>query len=374
MTIEASSTINNLSGGRKAWVTLITNPQYIAGLLTLQRTLTSVSSYPLVVMTTPGLDTYSREIINGFGIEIVEVEHLTPSSQQHSGFDPKFLRFNDAWSKIQVFGLTQFERIILIDSDMIFLRDMDELFDLELPSRDWIAASPACVCNPFKLAHYPEDWIPANCQLNLQNPYTSLNEPPIPDNTPNSENNKRTSHLLNSGLVIFHPSKNLLDKLIYHLNNSPTILKSKFADQDVITEVFKGNWKPLPWWCNALKTQRAVHKQMWKDDQVRLIHYILDKPWDHRPESLSPFRSTSTQLPPTPITASNATEFDLTKKDRRPLPQNLIEAVHNTREQESLTNYDHVHSWWWLVYEEILDEWKNENKLGWKDIDKYVTR
>jgi hypothetical protein len=56
-----------------------------------------------------------------------------------------------------VFGLEQFERVILIDADMIFLRGMDELFDLELKD-GWIGAAPACVCNPFKIADYPTDW------------------------------------------------------------------------------------------------------------------------------------------------------------------------------------------------------------------------
>ncbi|OCF73611.1 galactinol synthase [Kwoniella mangroviensis CBS 8886] len=366
MAIEPAPILDGRVGGRKAWVTLITNPGYIAGLLTLHRTLISVSSYPLIVMTTSSLSQSSRETITSSGIEIIEVEHLSPSSDQHSGFDPSFSRFNDAWTKIRVFGLEQFERIILIDSDMIFLRGMDELFDLELPGDDWIAASPACVCNPFKLKHYPEDWIPSNCSLSLQNPYTTLSSPPIP-----SPDSKRTSHLLNSGLVIFKPSLSLLDELVHHLNTSPTIAQSKFADQDVITEVFKGRWKPLPWWCNALKTQRAVHGSMWRDEEVRLIHYILDKPWNHRPSDLPPHPT----LPPTPITPSNFTQQQTQNTEkRRPLPPGLLDAVRNTSPQESLTNYDAVHAWWWIVYEDLLGEWKAENKAGWREVDQYVTR
>ena len=44
-----------------------------------------------------------------------------------------------------------------MDSDMIVMRNMDELMELDLPS-DWISAAHACACNPRKLAHYPEDW------------------------------------------------------------------------------------------------------------------------------------------------------------------------------------------------------------------------
>ena len=44
-----------------------------------------------------------------------------------------------------------------MDSDMIVLRNMDELMELDL-LQDSIAAAHACACNPRKLAHYPADW------------------------------------------------------------------------------------------------------------------------------------------------------------------------------------------------------------------------
>ena len=45
-----------------------------------------------------------------------------------------------------------------MDCDMIVMRNMDELMDLELPSPDGIAAAPVCACNPRKIPHYPPDW------------------------------------------------------------------------------------------------------------------------------------------------------------------------------------------------------------------------
>lgn len=40
---------------------------------------------------------------------------------------------------------------------MMVIRNMDELFDLEIP-RDWIAANHACVCNLAKASWAPVDW------------------------------------------------------------------------------------------------------------------------------------------------------------------------------------------------------------------------
>jgi hypothetical protein len=126
--------------------------------LALNRTLLAVSSFPLVVMVTESFPPEMRRVLAAFNIETIDVAHLSPEAGQHPGFDPTFVRLNDAWTKLQAFGLADYERVILIDSDMIFLRPMDELFDMALPGADWIAAAPACVCNPFKIAHYPKDW------------------------------------------------------------------------------------------------------------------------------------------------------------------------------------------------------------------------
>ena len=125
--------------------------------MTVHYTLRAVSAYPLVVLATDTLPQSSRDLINDAGMDIIDVPHLAPAAGQHAGFDPSFARFNDAWTKLAVFGLEQFERVILIDADMIFLRGMDELFDLELKD-GWIGAAPACVCTPFKIADYPTDW------------------------------------------------------------------------------------------------------------------------------------------------------------------------------------------------------------------------
>nr|ODN89119.1 galactinol synthase [Cryptococcus depauperatus CBS 7841] len=355
----------------KTWVTLVTNPSYVAGLLTLHRTLSSLSDYPLLVMTTPGLPESYQALLQSVGLDLVSVSHISPSPSQHPGFDPAFVRLNDTWTKLQVFGLTEYEKVILIDADMIFLKEMDELFDLELPGKDWIGAVPACVCNPLGWAHYPRDWqvIPANCSLSLQQSSTPLLSPRIPSLT-----DPRTAHLLNAGLVVLYPSRDLLNLLIHFIETSPTIAHTQFPDQDVMAEVFKGRWRPLPWWCNALKTLRAAHKDLWKDEQVRIIHYILDKPWSYRPSSLPPYNPA---LPITPTSTNVHDTFVTAKgrmgKSRRPLPSGLVEAVRNTPRQESLTDYSEAHKWWWIVYEDLLDEWKR-NGLDWEMVDQWVKR
>lgn len=46
---------------------------------------------------------------------------------------------------------------MLLDSDMLVRKNMDELIEMQLEG-GWIAATHVCACNPRKLSHYPRDW------------------------------------------------------------------------------------------------------------------------------------------------------------------------------------------------------------------------
>lgn len=65
-----------------------------------------------------------------------------------------------------------------------------------------------------------------------------------------------------------------------YLSTSPLVPTFSFPDQDLLAAFFAGRWKPLPWKYNALKTLRIIHTNLWRDDEIRCFHYILDdKPW-----------------------------------------------------------------------------------------------
>ena len=66
-------------------------------------------------------------------------------------------RFNETWSKINIYSLDQFDRIAVLDGDMLVLKNMDELLDVPIPD-DGLAACHACVCNPRRLSYYPSSW------------------------------------------------------------------------------------------------------------------------------------------------------------------------------------------------------------------------
>lgn len=79
-----------------------------------------------------------------------------------------------------------------------------------------------------------------------------------------------------------NPSKAVYDMIIAHMASDAAI-NMEFADQSLLSDLFKGCWVPLPYIYNALKTLRwsHVHSEIWRDDKVKNVHYILaPKPWD----------------------------------------------------------------------------------------------
>lgn len=143
------------------WTTLITNTAYLPGLLTLAYSLRH-SQYPFVALYTDGFPPDGHEALDKRGIAKQYIPYLLPSVDKDYSNDP---RFYDCWSKLAPFGLTGYDRVIQLDSDMLVLKDIDELMELELDDAVLngtggrvFAAGHACVCNPFKKPHYPVDW------------------------------------------------------------------------------------------------------------------------------------------------------------------------------------------------------------------------
>jgi lipopolysaccharide biosynthesis glycosyltransferase len=86
----------------------------------------------------------------------------------------------------------------------------------------------------------------------------------------------------NGGLQVVNPSLATYNLILEQLSNE-TSMNYDFADQSLLGDLFDGRWVALPYIYNALKTMRTkgVHDAIWKDDQVKNVHYILSpKPWN----------------------------------------------------------------------------------------------
>ena len=121
------------------------------------------------------------------------------------------------------------------------------------------------------------------------------------------------------------PSLAALAEIAHVIATSPLVPTFAFPDQDLLSHVYAGRWRPLSWRYNALKTLRVIHPDEWSDEEARCVHYILpDKPW------------------------------------------------HVPRGQGGI--YEEVNVWWWDVYDQLQREMQEADPEGWKLVDTYVAR
>lgn len=297
----------------KVWTCLITNNDYLPGLLTLHYSLLKVKSqYPFVALYTSTFPESGLAALRARSIPHQKIEYLIPTKGKDYSNDP---RFYDCWSKLTPFSLTQYSRIVQLDADMLVLQNMDELMGLELddpevaaratpipvpvdadlddtkaapktnalptdpPSTRVFAAGHACVCNPLRKAHYPANWIPPNCAFSTQHPTPDLAQTVGPD--PYSDLLQTPLGFMNGGLQVVNPSAALFAQIVQHMETGAANMD--FADQSLLSELYWGRWVSLPYVYNALKSLRweGIHHQIWKDEMVKNVHLILTpKPWE----------------------------------------------------------------------------------------------
>lgn len=123
------------------------------------------SAYPFYAFYTAAFPTSGLEVLAARGIPTRLVPPIYPSHSRVYEQDP---RFQETWTKLGVFGLWgeegEFERIVLLDGDMLVRLGIDELMEIELDDPGTedatrvFAACHACACNPLKKPHYPKSW------------------------------------------------------------------------------------------------------------------------------------------------------------------------------------------------------------------------
>ena len=250
----------------KAWATLLTQPNYLMGVRTLRASLEkSGSDYPLVVIVTDGIDAESRQLLAGEGCLLRDAEPIRPGSNLQGHYANA--RFAEVWTKLAAWRLTEFERVVFLDADMLVTQNMDELFSMELTAGT-IAACHACRCNPNRIASYPASWTPEHCFYTYCRGAEHTSEPSMVDD------------YLNGGFLVLTPDEAVYADMIATLAAVDDLSRYPFAEQDFLNEYYHGRWQPLPYIYNALKTLPFQHPALWNMAEVKNIHYIIDKPWE----------------------------------------------------------------------------------------------
>lgn len=279
---------NSHSSSKYAYATFITCSSCLAGVVLLAHTLHKHGSkHPLLLYYTT---TLSEDAIRTLEMEsnpsnmiLYPVDRLVPLSGQES----KLIAggFADTWTKLRVFSEPSFkyQKICYLDADMLILRpDVDDIFTLPQVQRlvpNELAATPICCCNRDNDPRAPDEWKKENCY------YTQLADPSAASSPPVfHERSPPTHKTLNGGMFVFTPSRHLWNAMMKEFEICETLGDMIFPDQEFLALFFRDRWTPLPWKFNALKTMRYWHRNIWRDQEVTCLHYIVDKPWTKRLE------------------------------------------------------------------------------------------
>lgn len=227
-----------------AYVTLVTNSDYLLGATALVRSIRRLDSdNPIYVLTTQSdLD---FEPLLTHGVKVVEVERLPLSnefiarhsrSNQHSvapftkGGKPTFHDPIDNFCKLRLWEFDELDRVLFIDADAIVVRDVSKLF------------------------RYPE----FSAAPNL---YETLAD----------------MHRLNSGVFVARPNKATLENMLYELDKPDVFWRR--TDQTFLESYFP-QWHGLPYTFNTLQYVYFNLPKLWNWQSIHVVHYQYEKPWE----------------------------------------------------------------------------------------------
>ncbi len=271
------------------WVTLVTKPSYLPGVIILAHTLDQhKSKYPLVVQYTDSLGEGAiaalQEEAQRYGrLQPEKVSLLLPrKDQENTGSVAE--RFKDTFTKLRAFEVYKlsYTRAVFLDADMAIFRNPDDLFESKLPGKDWLGTNHACVCNLDHDSWAPPEWNKGNCA------FTALKGPDDVAGEITSDA-RPTYRLLNGGMFFFYPTEELWLRMLEYFSTTDRLKSYQFPDQDFLADFYRDKWYPLSWKYNALKTMRYWHPRIWSDETLVVLHYIVDKPWERQvsPEGIA---------------------------------------------------------------------------------------
>lgn len=225
-----------------SYVTVMSTENYLLGLLTMYESLKQTKTkYPLTVIVNEEISNKTINILKNNGITVIVKPKFKVDREIIDKNDSsKFSHWSNTFDKLYIFELTQFDKIIYIDSDMLVLKNLDHLF--EKPNLS------AVVAGNF----YPGngDWVK-----------------------------------LNSGLMVIKPEAGILSKFVSimkQMKDRPELL----GDQNIIQE-YAPNWEfqkelHLGHEYNLFFShlEYYIHELNHSLSEIAIVHFITkEKPW-----------------------------------------------------------------------------------------------
>mmetsp|Transcript_18960 Transcript_18960/g.26415 ORF Transcript_18960/g.26415 Transcript_18960/m.26415 type:complete len:445 (-) Transcript_18960:33-1367(-) len=230
---ERNGDLPRTHAGVQAYVTHMTNDDYVFGALVLGASLLEVgATRPLIAMITDGVSTKCRRSLRKFGWHVLVVPEFG-DARTDLGFSRGFFTKLEAWR-------LPCQRVVYLDTDILVVRNPDNLFDLS-------------ECRP-KAEFFA-----------------------VPDSQPHMDGTKRTP---NTGVMILKPNLETYCTMRKKLREAPALHDLPSYEQGFLGDFFPA-WAELsPEYNFCIRyANRPLYKDVRRESAV-IIHYAKCKPWD----------------------------------------------------------------------------------------------
>lgn len=226
-----------------AYISVLTTESYLIGILGISECLKRVNSkFPFYVVITDNISNKIENLLNSKHINTIRKKSIEiPEIIKQKNNQGDFSHWTNTFDKLSIFELTQFDKIIYLDSDMYIRKNIDELFEKKHMSA------------PVNRKFGPNITLPPE---------------------------------LVSGLLVIEPQKGILNSFLEIISTIED-KRSSIGDQDILQEYYT-DWANqsqlhLDLKYNVFFTylDYYIANSNYKLDDISVFHFILSKkPWD----------------------------------------------------------------------------------------------
>jgi alpha-N-acetylglucosamine transferase len=224
----------------------------------------------VVVIVTPSVSESRRAVLKADGAIIYPVEFL-----RKEWGDFRETRWLDILAKLRAWQMTQYSRVLMMDTDTILRQPVDHIFEEEAAQFQTIKPVDSVEYKPAEGAPaLPEKYVLAGVgeTFGAEHPF-----PPFWDDD-GLDGGLYKKGYFNGGFLIFSPNKALFDHFLFKIN-SPNSFDASLAEQNLLNTVH--DWRgPAPW-----KALNNTWNLMYPNDDdlkgglVTMHQKWFDKPW-----------------------------------------------------------------------------------------------
>lgn len=216
-----------------------------ARLLTFQllhnpRTRNETFDAPFLVLVTPDVPERHREILTNDGATVIPVESVA-----RDWIRPKWSRWNDVLAKLNLWQLTDYDKIMFLDADSVIFHPIHDIFTH--PAAEIRQTLPLLAETPTNSSVAPSTGNPTSHGIptsymiaGIHDPWVERALPPVPGSEFYAEDN-----YMNAGFFILHPSKDIFN---YYsaLLDTPDAFDSAYPEQNLLNCAHRTDGR-MPW-------------------------------------------------------------------------------------------------------------------------------